>query len=261
MRIVTVPLNSDNFGYIVIHEETSHAMIIDVSSQPDQMADVAKKHKVDVKMVLSTHKHWDHSGGNDRLKELIPNIEVCGHEVDQCEGCTRFVSDGESFDFHDIKVRCLHTPGHTQGHICYYLTHGEQQAVFTGDILFIGGAGRFFEGTAKDVYESFQKLLSLPHDTLVYCGHEYTLANYKFALNVDSSNAELMEANRQAQEKIDNGKHTVPSTIGQELKTNPFIRSMTAMDEIKLGLGADAKDIEDPVSLLAAVREAKNRFK
>lgn len=127
------------------------------------------------------------------MKELIPDLDVYGHEVDQCEGCTRFVSDGEVFSFETITIQCLLTPGHTQGHICYFLTVGEQKVVFTGDILFNGGAGRFFEGSAQDVYGSFQKLMALPEETAVYCGHEYTLSNYRFALSIDTTNVDLVE--------------------------------------------------------------------
>jgi hydroxyacylglutathione hydrolase len=133
------------------------------------------------------------SGGNDKLKELIPELEVYGHETDQCEGCTRFVSDGEEFLFDTITIQCLLTPGHTQGHICYYLTVEDQKIVFTGDILFNGGAGRLFEGNAQDMYGSFQKLVALPAETEMYCGHEYTLSNYRFALSVDGTNADLLE--------------------------------------------------------------------
>lgn len=135
-------------------------------------------------------------GGNNKLKELIPGLKVYGHEIDQCEGCTHFVNDGEIIQFDDISILCLHTPGHTQGHICYYLTLGEQRVVFTGDILFNGGAGKFFEGSAQDVFTSFQKLLALPEDTAVYCGHEYTISNYRFALSVDGTNEALEEVGK-----------------------------------------------------------------
>lgn len=143
--------------------------------------------------ILTTSSCLFISGGNEKLKEMVPGLEVCGHEIDQCEGCNRFVADGEEFSFDCISIRCLHTPGHTQGHICYYLTVGDQKVVFTGDIMFNGGAGRFFEGTAQDVFGSFQKLLALPPETAMYCGHEYTLANYRFALTVDATNADLIE--------------------------------------------------------------------
>ena len=121
---------------------------------------------------------------------------MCGHEIDQCEGCTRFVNDGEEFDFDTMKIQCLHTPGHTQGHICYYIRDGERKAVFTGDILFRGGAGRFFEGSADDAFLSFQKIMSLPEETEIYCGHEYTIANYRFALTVDGENSDLVEVGK-----------------------------------------------------------------
>lgn len=116
-----------------------------------------------------------------------------GHEIDNCEGCTHFVKDGEVFCFDNISVQCLLTPGHTQGHICYYLVVDDQRVVFTGDILFRGGAGKFFEGSAADVAGSLGRLMELPADTLVYCGHEYTLSNYRFALSIDRENADLMK--------------------------------------------------------------------
>lgn len=261
MDIITIPLNSDNFGYLVVSKESKNALIVDVSNNPDDVFAIVNRHDVNVKYVLSTHKHWDHAGGNDRFKQLIPDLDVCGHEVDQCEGCTKFVSDGEEFMLDDITIRCLLTPGHTQGHICYYLTHGEQRVVFTGDILFNGGAGRFFEGSAQDVYGSFQKLMALPPDTAVYCGHEYTLANYRFALSVDAENADLIEANEKAVKLIDRGLHTVPSSIRCEMLTNPFVRAMDMDTRIIAGLGEAAVGVSDPIALLAAVREAKNNFK
>lgn len=165
---------------------------------------------------------------------------------------------GEVFNISGLKITALLTPGHTMGHISYFVEHGSQKAVFTGDCLFVGGAGRFFEGTANDMYPSlYEKLGTLPRDTLVYCGHEYTLSNYKFAVSVDPTNVDLQEAFATAQKLRDTGEATVPSTIDKELKTNPFLRANDENIKANVGLAGSS----DIVAVLAAVREAKNNFK
>jgi hydroxyacylglutathione hydrolase len=182
--------------------------------------------------------------------------EILGSKKDEVEGCTKYVEDGEEIRFHDITIQCLLTPGHTMGHICYFCQDGEQLCVFSGDTLFNGGVGKFFEGTAEDMHGSLQKLIRLPGNTLVYCGHEYTLSNYRFALSVDPENADLIAANNEARVLREEGKFTVPSTIQKELATNPFLRVLTP--SIRAHFPALPQD--DPIALLGAVREAKNKF-
>lgn len=258
MKVIIIPLNEDNYGYLLIDESTNEGAVIDVSNQPETVFAKIQSEGVIIKKILSTHKHWDHSGGNDKMKELLPGVEIYGSATDNCEGCTNFISDGDVFYVSGIKVTCLHTPGHTMGHISFYVEHNDQRAVFTGDCLFLGGAGRFFEGTANDMYPSlYEKLGRLPSDTLVYCGHEYTLSNYKFALSIDGENSDLISQNDNAKKLREEGKPTIPSTIGLELKTNPFLRVDNEKIRANLGFGSDS----DAVAVLAAVREAKNNFK
>jgi hydroxyacylglutathione hydrolase len=186
-------------------------------------------------------------------------IEIIGSETDNVEGCSRYVRDEEEFELDEIKIRCLETPGHTMGHICYYAqdqNHPEQRCVFTGDTLFCGGVGKFFEGTAEDMNSSLQKLTQLPLMTEVYCGHEYTLSNYRFALSIDQNNEDLIRDNKRAILLRDEGKFTVPSTIEKELKVNPFLRVLEPA--IRSNYPSVAQD--DPIALLAAIREAKNNF-
>jgi hydroxyacylglutathione hydrolase len=186
-------------------------------------------------------------------------IEIIGSETDNVEGCSRYVRDEEEFELDEIKIRCLETPGHTMGHICYYAqdqNHPEQRCVFTGDTLFCGGVGKFFEGTAEDMNSSLQKLTQLPLMTEVYCGHEYTLSNYRFALSIDQNNEDLIRDNERAILLRDEGKFTVPSTIEKELKVNPFLRVLEPA--IRSNYPSVAQD--DPIALLAAIREAKNNF-
>jgi hydroxyacylglutathione hydrolase len=158
MKIIIMPLNgtSENYGYLVI--EGGDVLVVDVSNCPeDVLAAIAKEEveggeKLNFKYILTTHKHWDHAGGNDKVRALHPNVRVFCGEADKAEGFTDLVKDDEmiqGFGSGAVSIRCIHTPGHTMGHICYYLEHGEQRAVFTGDFLFAGGAGRFFEGSAK----------------------------------------------------------------------------------------------------------------
>ena len=138
-----------------------------------QVLKAAKEEGVSISKVLTTHKHNDHAGGNSAIAKSIPGLEIVGGEKDRVQGCTSTVKDGDEFSIGSIEVKCLHTPGHTVGHICYYVTEGEQKAVFTGDTLFVGGAGRFFEGTPEEMQHSLaEKLGKLPPETLVYCGHE-----------------------------------------------------------------------------------------
>jgi hydroxyacylglutathione hydrolase len=200
----------------------------------------------------------DHAGGNSEfLSAFHGKIEIVGSSRDNVEACTRVVANKESFYLSNIKITCLLTPGHTMGHICYYAEHKEERIVFTGDCLFVGGAGKFFEGSGEDMYFSlYEQLGQLPPDTKVFCGHEYTLSNYRFGLSIDEGNQDLVEANQIALIKRAAGEATVPSTIEIELKTNPFLRANNELLRMRFG------DASTPVAdILSAIREAKNNFK
>uniref|UniRef100_A0A6V1NKM9 hydroxyacylglutathione hydrolase n=1 Tax=Heterosigma akashiwo TaxID=2829 RepID=A0A6V1NKM9_HETAK len=254
MKVVPVPTLSDNYAYLLIDELTNTAAAVD-PAEPEKVLRAALDQGVSITTVLATHKHWDHSGGNAAMKTSIPDVEIIGGATEGVEACTKAVEDGEQFMLgENVTIRCIHTPGHTMGHTCYYAVDGDSKAVFTGDTLFIGGCGRFFEGTARDMHPSLcLKLGALPPDTAVYCGHEYTLANYRFALSVDPENAALREAQATAQATIDNGGYTVPSTIGKELATNPFMRPDASNLQEKT-------ETQNPIECLAAIRAMKDRF-
>ena len=257
MRVITIPLNNDNYGYLLVDDEARECAIIDVSDQPLKvMQAIDQLNGIKLTAIFTTHKHADHAGGNSVIADCTPGIAIYGGEIDNVESCTVFVKDGDELTFgSNIKLQCLHTPGHTIGHISYYVTHHDQRVVFTGDTLFIGGAGKFFEGTGKDMYPSlYEKLATLPPDTLVYCGHEYTLSNYRFALSLEPDNERLVEEHRIAQELRAQGAFTVPSTIEKELATNPFLRIHQPSIRRKF------PGVEDNFELLTAVREAKNNF-
>ncbi|CAF0750376.1 unnamed protein product [Didymodactylos carnosus] len=196
----------------------------------------------------------DHAGGNENLvkqakKELgLKDIPIYGGE--KVQALTHMVKDNEEIPLGQLKITCLSTPCHTAGHICYLVDDGNKKAVFTGDTLFISGCGKFFEGTAEQMYSSLQKLAKLDPQTEVYCGHEYTLQNFKFAVTVEENNSGLQDRMKQMQSK----KVTIPSTIGDELRYNPFMR--TNQEDVQKYTGT-----KNEIECLAILREKKNNFK
>ncbi|RUS13665.1 beta-lactamase-like protein, partial [Jimgerdemannia flammicorona] len=199
--------------------------------------------------VFTTHHHWDHSGGNIELVAKKPGLAVYGADA-RIPEINYVCKDHDEFKIGTLLVTPLHTPCHTKGSVCYYVVDPatNERAVFTGDTLFVGGCGRFFEGDARDMYRIlFHVLGRLPEDTWVFCGHEYTRANLKFALTVDPQNETLHAKVAWCQDKV----ITVPSTIGQEILYNPFFR--VNEPALKMSIGKD-----DPVEVLQTLREMKN---
>lgn len=198
----------------------------------------------------------DHAGGNEQLVKSCPNaLQVFGGDK-RIGALTNEVKHGDKFTIGDINVECLFTPCHTSGHICYYLTApGQTPAVFTGDTLFIGGCGRFFEGTADQMYAALiEKLGSLPENTQVFCGHEYTVQNLRFASFVEPDNADIKRKIDWANEKRSKSEPTVPSTIGDEKKFNPFMR-------VSVGSVQNHANCKDPINTMQTIRKEKDNFK
>ncbi|KAI4370482.1 hypothetical protein MLD38_018833 [Melastoma candidum] len=257
MKVHHVPCLDDNYAYLIIDESTNEAAVVD-PVEPDKVIQAAKDYGADLKLVLTTHHHRDHAGGNDKIKALIPGIKVYGGSLDNVEGCTDKVDNGHKLSFgKDTNIVCLHTPCHTKGHISYYVTgKGEEDlAVFTGDTLFIAGCGKFFEGTAEQMYQSLCVTLgSLPKPTKVYCGHEYTEKNLQFALTVEPDNAKIQEKLSWAELQRQRGLPTVPSTIEEEMETNPFMRVELAELQEKTGC-------KSPVECIGTIRERKEKWR
>ena len=259
---MVIPCNNDNFSYIIrSRTQSGKCCIVDVSNCPDLLIGVMAKENLVPTHILTTHKHLDHAGGNNAMLVKFPDLSVIGSSIDKCEGVNHVVSDNEVFSlWNEIKVTPILSPGHTMGHMCYHCLEQESSdnnsVVFTGDMLFIGGVGKFFEGSAKDIYPGLLRLLALPRHTLVWCGHEYTLSNYRFALSIDADNQDLIAANEAAKKTRAENRPTVPSSIEFESKTNPFLRvSDKSISDKFPECGGD------PIAILSAVREAKNNFK
>lgn len=257
MKILHIPCLEDNYSYLIIDETTKEAAAVD-PAEPHKVFRAAQENGVDLKLVLTTHHHWDHAGGNDKIKQLVPGIKVYGGSVDNVRGCTNKVENGDRIPMGDeISILCLHTPCHTKGHISYYVTgkDGEDPAVFTGDTLFIAGCGKFFEGTAEQMYQSLCVTLgSLPKPTRVFCGHEYTEKNFQFAVTVEPDNEKIRQKLAWAQQQRRSGLPTIPSTIGEELETNPFMRVDLPDVQAKVGC-------KSPVEAIREIRRRKDTWK
>lgn len=258
MRVVPVPVLMDNYAYLVIDEASRHAAVVDPSEAEPVLAAVERE-DVTLRAIWNTHHHWDHVGGNRDLLVRHPDLEVCGYGEDSARipGITRPLGDGEEFRFETLEVRVIFIPAHTSGHVAYYVP--KEEAVFTGDTLFAGGCGRLFEGDAATMMSSLSRLAELPPSTRVYCGHEYTEKNLAFALTLEPGNRRLREKYETVQRLRAEAQPTVPTTIGDELATNPFLR--TGSDELRQSvLGRFPGSSDDEVTIFARTREMKDDF-
>ena len=254
MRIEIVPCLRDNYAYLVTADESAACVVVDPSEAGPVLRAVAK-HGLRLVAILNTHHHHDHVGGNRALKAREPGLEVFGHASDRgrIPEQTRFLEHGDQFQLAGMSFRVMHIPGHTSGAIAYII----EDAAFTGDTLFAAGCGRLFEGTPSDMYMSLnQKLALLPDDTRVFCGHEYTESNLRFAASLEPKNQAISEKAKRVAALRRDGKTTMPTSMGEERATNPFMR--TGSHELMRSLGLDTS--ADPVAVLAAAREAKDRF-
>jgi hydroxyacylglutathione hydrolase len=255
MRVVQIPLLRDNYGYLVVSEETGDAAVIDPSEAEPVLARIEKE-KVTPRAILNTHHHRDHTGGNAGLLARF-RLEVYGHMEDKerIHGLTHPVDEGDEITLGSLKARILFIPGHTKGHVAYLFDNN----LFCGDTLFTAGCGRLFEGSAEQMQASLSKLMRLPLDTLVYCGHEYTEKNLEFALTLEPGNPKLIERLKSARSERAKARSTVPSTMAEEKETNPFLRWDS--QEIQENLKKQFPNLTlDPVSIFAHVRQLKDQF-
>ncbi|NWT25075.1 GLO2 protein, partial [Cardinalis cardinalis] len=256
MKVEILPALTDNYMYLLIDRDTSEAAIVD-PVQPQKVLDAVKKHGVRLTTVLTTHHHWDHAGGNEKLVKMEPGLHVYGGDS-RVGALTHRVSHLTALKVGSLSVKCLSTPCHTSGHICYYVTKpnsSEPPAVFTGDTLFVAGCGKFFEGTPEEMYKALIEILgSLDPRTRVYCGHEYTINNLKFARHVEPRNPSIQEKLAWAKAQYDSGEPTIPSTIAEEFTYNPFMRVREKSVQEHAGES-------DPVRVMGAIRKEKDNFR
>ena len=259
MEIVPVPQLADNYAYLLIDPASREAAVVDCAEAAAVLAE-AERRGARLTAVLATHHHFDHVGGNPDLLAALPGLRVYGSADDapHIPGITDRVRDGDPVPVGLLRGRAIMIPAHTSGHVAYHFP--SVRAVFTGDTLLAAGCGRLFEGDAAQMMASLARLAALPDDTRVYCGHEYTEKNLRFAAMLEPGNRTLAAKLAAVQALRREGKFTVPSTIGEEKVTNPFLR----IDSPELAASVRAQIPEllpaDPVALFAAVRALKDRF-
>ncbi len=244
---------SDNFCVLLHDPEHGVTAAIDA---PDAAAIRRKLDAMGLTLthLFITHHHHDHTGGNLALKQET-GCKIIGAAADRerIPGLDETVREGDTFRFGSQPVKVLETPGHTRGHLSYWLP--DAQLVFTGDTLFSLGCGRLFEGTAEQMFHSLQKLAALPPETQIYCGHEYTLNNGEFAIEIDPDNAALRERLENVKALRRARQPTLPVPLSLELMTNPFLRTDNAQIQAALGLTGAS-----PVAVFAELRRRKDHF-
>ena len=246
----------DNYIWAMVLSENKSVWIVD-PGDAIPVIDFIEKNDLCLKGILITHHHYDHCDGLATLREKY-NVVAYGPEHESISA-TNIVKEGDNIFLPDFNfsLKVLAVPGHTLDHIVYYCE--SENFVFCGDTLFSAGCGKVFEGTFEQMYHSLMKLENLPGAAKVYCGHEYTLSNLKFAKHVDSNNRRIDQYTAWVMKQLDNNKPTLPSTIFLEKEVNPFLRttnpSIIKFLETKLG-----KQLDNPVQVFSELRVLKNNF-
>ena len=246
------PCLNDNYGYLVHERYSGETAAIDTPDAEKYLAEAARMGWT-ISHILNTHWHPDHAGGNLRIKEQTDcTIYGPAGEADKIPGIDVKLSEGDIVEFGRAPAHVLDVPGHTLGHIAYHFA--DQGVAFVGDSVFALGCGRVFEGTMDMMWNSLTKLKALPPETMLYCAHEYTQANARFAVTVDPDNEDLREYARWIDERRAEGLPTVPTRLNKELRTNPFLRVDDPALQAAMGHPGDA------VETFAEIRGLKDRF-
>lgn len=256
MHVEIVPYHFDNYAYILVCPKTKEAAIVD-TGEYYPIARVVEKLGVKLTTILCTHHHYDHTEGLEEFCAEHPEITVVGYKDERrIAKINAPVDDGASVQVGELQGRVIYTPGHTRGSVCYHF----DDVLFTGDTIFGAGCGRLFEGTPEQMYASLQTLIraTVP-ETKVYVAHEYTIEDLNFARTVEPDNADITARLQQAEITRKNGGFTVPSTMGLELATNPFLRSDSANIQKTLTEQGLLKNT-DPVTVFTVVRQLRDNF-
>ncbi|HEY4124053.1 MAG TPA: hydroxyacylglutathione hydrolase [Rhizomicrobium sp.] len=251
LTVTLVPCLKDNYAYLLADQRAGLCAVVD-PSEPGPVKAALAKTGAKLTHILNTHHHWDHTGGNEALKaEFGARVIGPAKDRDRIPGIDEGVSEDAPWNFGHHRARILEVPAHTKGAITFVFG----DIAFTGDTLFAMGCGRLFEGDPPMMWASLSKLMTLADETKIYCGHEYTLSNGRFALTLEPNNADLQARMREVEAARAKGEPTVPSTMAQEKKTNPFLRPNSA--ELRRSLGMEnASDVE----VFGETRKRKDSF-
>lgn len=238
LEIVPVPAFADNYIWLVHDAASGETAVVDPGDAAPAIAE-AQQRGWKVTQVWNTHHHWDHSGGNLAMKEAT-GCTVSGPAAEDIPGRDAPLSEGSELRIGDHAGRVMEIPGHTLGHVA--LVFEDDRTAFVGDTLFAMGCGKLFEGTPEQMHCSLQRIAALPEDTRLYCGHEYTLANGRFAAHAEPGNSDIADRLAEVLQMREQGEITLPTTVAAERATNPFVRSSDWQE-------------------LARLRAAKDRFR
>jgi hydroxyacylglutathione hydrolase len=244
---------SDNYGVLLHDPGTGVTAAIDAPDAEELLAELQKKGWT-LSHIFTTHHHQDHTAGNSALKRMTGcTIAGPAKEAESIPGIDVKVSEGDSVEVGGAKARVIETPGHTRGHVSYHFP--EEGIVFVGDTLFSVGCGKLLEGDAATMWNSLHKLAKLPSETKVYCGHEYTAANCRFALTVEPENEALQARAVEVEKLAKKGEPALPTSIRRELATNPFLRPDSLEIQRKLGMEG-----RGDAEIFGEIRRRKDRF-
>lgn len=234
--IQIIPILKDNYTYL-LQSSCGKVAVLD-PGEAAPVIEVLNAQGLKLDFILNTHHHWDHTDGNAALKRKYgAQIVAPEKEASLIKGVDIAVKEDDIFTLGTEQAQIIETPGHTRGGICFYFK--DSAAIFTGDTLFSLGCGRLFEGTAQDMFNGFKKIMALPDETLIYCGHEYTRGNAGFCLSQDRDNENLKKRIEQIKALRAEGKPTIPTTLAMEKKTNIFMRAKSAEEFAALRLKKD----------------------
>ena len=253
MQVIPIQCLTDNYAYIIIDNNSKTIGVVD-PSEAEPIAFFLKKKNLKLNYILNTHHHFDHIGGNNKLKKMY-NAKVVGFFGDKhrIPGIDITLKDGERWNFSNTTIKILHIPGHTLGHICFFFE--KEKIAFTGDTLFSLGCGKIFEGVHKQMLNSLNKIKELPKETMIYCGHEYSYKNAEFCMKYDKDNINLKKKFEKIKKLRLKNLPTIPSVLDDELKSNIFLRCNQNDLKIKINM----KNEED-FKVFKKVRDLKDSY-
>ncbi len=244
-----IKILEDNYTYVLSWDQ--NALVVD-PGEGKPVYTLLEEKGLTLKNILITHYHYDHTGGIESLKRKT-GCHIIGPDDERVPELDQSVDEGEELLFGSFSIEVLSTPGHTNPHVVYFFR--ELHLLFSGDLLYAGGCGRLFEGSASEMWGSLEKVMNLPDDTEIYCGHEYTLNNLEFAHSIEPSNPEVKARLEEVKNLTSEGKSTIPSTLAVEKETNPFLRVKSAALQKALGVSDT-----DPATFFSQIRELKDKF-